>query len=148
MKWAPSIPSVVYHGSKDERAEIRGSQLRKPGSSDFPVVVTTYDILLRDIEELKRFPWRYIVVDNCPHALLQELSGNLLMLSDTPLPNSVAELAVLLDFVDSTSHYIPTSLRNNLVKSTVVARFTPEETTARVRRSSKVRRMSCSLATR
>ena len=32
-KWAPSIPSLVYHGSKEERTQMRGTHYRKGDGS-------------------------------------------------------------------------------------------------------------------
>ena len=47
-KWTPSIPVVLYHGSKQERETIRSKQFKHPGTADFPVVVTSYEICMND----------------------------------------------------------------------------------------------------
>lgn len=78
----------MYHGSKDERAEMRATRLQPPTaagvgklgkgkagqrgkafkagsntSATFPVVVTTYEICMNDKNFLSGFLWKYIVVD-------------------------------------------------------------------------------------
>jgi len=108
-KWAPSIPTLLYHGSKEERASLRSEHLRHPNKPSFPVLITSYEIVLRDIKELRRYQWKFLVVDeghrlknlNC--RLIRELkslnAGNRLLLSGTPLQNNLAELWSLLNFL-------------------------------------------------
>jgi ATP-dependent DNA helicase len=61
-KWTPSIPVVLYHGSIDERARIRRTKLKSPGSSEFPVVVTSYEICMNDRKYLSSFGWKFIII--------------------------------------------------------------------------------------
>jgi len=112
QRWAPSIPVVLYHGSRDERNAIRanamGPSSRKP-TEDFPIVVTSYEIVLADAKFLAAYKWKYIVVDeghrlknmNC--RLLRELrtipTANKLLLTGTPLQNNLSELWSLLNFL-------------------------------------------------
>ncbi|QIX00636.1 hypothetical protein AMS68_006153 [Peltaster fructicola] len=108
-KWTPSIPVVLYHGSKPEREDIRRKRLRNPSSADFPVVVTSYEICMNDRKHLAHFGWKYIIIDeghrlknlNC--RLIQELqsyqSANRLLITGTPLQNNLAELWSLLHFL-------------------------------------------------
>ncbi|KDN44935.1 hypothetical protein K437DRAFT_208624, partial [Tilletiaria anomala UBC 951] len=121
-RFAPDIPVGLYYGTTDERKDIRQSRLRMPTSSSaihdqkrqeeedaFPVVVTTYEIVIRDRSLLANIPWKYIVVDeghrlknmNC--RLIRELkqyrSANRLILTGTPLHNNLAELWSLLNFI-------------------------------------------------
>ncbi|KIJ19572.1 hypothetical protein PAXINDRAFT_108979 [Paxillus involutus ATCC 200175] len=75
----------------------------------FPVVVTTYEIIIRDRPDLAKYNWGYIVVDeghrlknlNC--RLIQEIkkypSAGRMILTGTPLHNNLAELWSLLNFI-------------------------------------------------
>jgi hypothetical protein len=93
-RWTPSIGAVLYHGSKDERAALRRTRLGPPSArvtTDFPIVVTSYEIVLADVKFLAHYKWKYVVVDeghrlknmNC--RLLRELrtipSANKLLLT-------------------------------------------------------------------
>jgi ATP-dependent DNA helicase len=114
----------MYHGTPEERAEMRRTVMAPPGErprpppkrkgrgrppkkaqkadsdeegpvSDFPVVVTTYDIIIRDRVHLSKYDWGYIVVDeghrlknlNCK--LMKEIkqyhSAGRMILTGTPL---------------------------------------------------------------
>ncbi|CAG8089874.1 unnamed protein product [Penicillium olsonii] len=63
-RWTPGINTVLYHGSKDERAAIRrkSMKMKDQGSMDFPVVCTSYEICMNDRKFLAQYQWRYIVV--------------------------------------------------------------------------------------
>lgn len=109
--WTPKIQTALYHGSKDERAEIRRKRLNMQDQKqfDFPVVVTSYEICMNDRKFLANYQWRYIIVDeghrlknmNC--RLIKELltynSANRLLITGTPLQNNIAELWSLLHFL-------------------------------------------------
>lgn len=77
----------MYHGSKEERAEMRATRMQPPpaagvgklrtgaktkgehykrGSNTpmtFPVIITTYEVCMNDRQYLSGFLWKYIVVD-------------------------------------------------------------------------------------
>lgn len=100
---------MLYHGSKQEREEIRRKELRRPGSPEFPVVCTSYEICMNDRRFLGHFGWKFIIIDeghriknlNC--RLIRELqsynSANRLLITGTPLQNNLAELWSLLHFL-------------------------------------------------
>lgn len=108
-RWTPSVPVVLYHGSKQEREEIRNTRLRNPGGKEFPVICTSYEICMNDRKFLAHYGWKYIIIDeghriknlNC--RLIQELqsyqSANRLLITGTPLQNNLAELWSLLHFL-------------------------------------------------
>lgn len=108
-KWTPKIPVVLYHGSKQEREEIRKKKLRNPSNADFPVVCTSYEICMNDRKFLANYGWKYIIIDeghriknlNC--RLIRELqsyqSANRLLITGTPLQNNLTELWSLLHFL-------------------------------------------------
>ncbi|KAL4978412.1 SNF2 family N-terminal domain-containing protein [Aspergillus desertorum] len=110
-RWTPGIKTVLYHGSKDERAQLRRKfiNLRDQKNADFPVVCTSYEICMNDRKFLAQYQWRYIIVDeghrlknmNC--RLIKELlsynSANRLLITGTPLQNNITELWSLLHFL-------------------------------------------------
>ena len=96
-KWVPSCPVVLYHGTREEREEMRSARM-KPGQSkdmSFPVVITSFEICMIDRPHLERYMWQYIILDeghriknrNC--RLVRELkqlpSTSRLLLTGTPI---------------------------------------------------------------
>ncbi|POM77639.1 SNF2_N domain containing hypothetical protein [Phytophthora palmivora] len=66
-KWAPSMPVVIYHGTKQERKEMRKHALNRKRRSDvdFPVVISSYEVMLADAKSFSSsgFVWKYMVID-------------------------------------------------------------------------------------
>ncbi|GAP90429.1 putative iswi chromatin-remodeling complex atpase isw2 protein [Rosellinia necatrix] len=113
QKWTPSIPFVLYHGTIEERQDIfRGIMKHynkgKP-TTKFPVVCTSYEMVLRDHAALSKIDWAFIVVDeghrmkNADAKLFRELqqfkSATRLLITGTPLQNNLKELWSLLHFL-------------------------------------------------
>jgi len=114
-RFAPSLPVRLYHGTKEERAEIRQGVYDKREIPELdkkhahPTFITTYNIAMIDVKEMSRYHWKYIVVDeghrlkntNCK--LMKELKlyncSNRLLLTGTPLQNNLDELWSLLNFI-------------------------------------------------
>ncbi|KAG6809199.1 hypothetical protein H0H92_001186 [Tricholoma furcatifolium] len=77
--------------------------------STFPVVITTYEMIIKDRAHLEHYNWGYIVVDeghrlkNLDCKLMQEIkkyqSAGRMILTGTPLHNNLAELWSLLNFI-------------------------------------------------
>lgn len=63
-KWTPTIKTVLYHGSKEERAAIRRKHMKMQDQKkmDFPVVCTSYEICINDRKFLAQYQWKYIIV--------------------------------------------------------------------------------------
>lgn len=67
-KWTPSIPTVMYHGTPaTEREKIFKHQMMphlKNGrpTVKFPVVVTSYEMVLRDQASLSKINWEFIII--------------------------------------------------------------------------------------
>jgi superfamily II DNA or RNA helicase len=93
-KFAPRLNVVVLHGM--DRHE------RRDHLEDVHVVITTYTVLTRDIEEMKLIPWHLVVLDEAQavkspdaratRAVCQLDTKNRLCLSGTPIENNLDEL--------------------------------------------------------
>ncbi|KAM0016322.1 putative DNA helicase chromatin remodeling SNF2 family [Helianthus debilis subsp. tardiflorus] len=57
--WAPSIAAFLYDGRLDERKAMR----EELSEGKFNVLITHYDLIMRDKAFLKKIPWYYMVVD-------------------------------------------------------------------------------------
>lgn len=96
-RFTPDIPVLLYHGSREERQHAINRKMpkKKQTAADFPIIVTSYEIIMNDRKHLQKYSWKYIVVDeghrlknmNC--RLIRELktysSANRLLLTGTPL---------------------------------------------------------------
>ncbi|CAG5897210.1 unnamed protein product [Menidia menidia] len=109
---------VVYHGSQASRKTIQAYEMyyRDPqgkiikGVYRFHAVITTFEMILADCPELRSIPWRCVVIDeahrlknrNCK--LLEGLKmmdmEHKVLLTGTPLQNTVEELFSLLNFLE------------------------------------------------
>ncbi|XP_036624511.1 chromodomain-helicase-DNA-binding protein 1-like isoform X1 [Trichosurus vulpecula] len=106
-RFAPGLSSKVYTGDKEERAHLQ-QDLKK--DSSFHVLLSTYEICLKDTAFLKTFSWSVLVVDEAHrlknqssllHRTLSEISVDFsLLLTGTPIQNSLQELYSLLSFVE------------------------------------------------
>jgi chromodomain-helicase-DNA-binding protein 7 len=111
---------VVYHGSSASRnmlteyevlfKDTKGNPIKD--MQKFNVLITTFEIIISDVMELRPFNWRLCVIDeahrlknrNCK--LLEGLRllnlEHRVLLSGTPLQNNVNELFSLLNFLEPT----------------------------------------------
>ncbi|XP_035871395.1 chromodomain-helicase-DNA-binding protein 1-like isoform X2 [Phyllostomus discolor] len=106
-RFAPGLSCITYTGDKEERAHLQQDLKQKP---HFHVLLTTYEICLKDTSFLKSFHWSILVVDEAHrlknqtsllHKTLSEFSVVFnLLLTGTPIQNSLQELYSLLSFVE------------------------------------------------
>uniref|UniRef100_T1J6Q1 Chromodomain-helicase-DNA-binding protein 1 n=1 Tax=Strigamia maritima TaxID=126957 RepID=T1J6Q1_STRMM len=109
--WSPDMNVVVYLGDLSSRSTIRQYEWCHPGNKrlKFNVLLTTYEILLKDKSFLGGINWAALIVDEA-HRLknddsllykcLVEFSTNhRLLITGTPLQNSLKELWSLLHFI-------------------------------------------------
>jgi len=105
-KWAPSVRKIVYKGTPAQR-KILQNQIRY---GEFQVLLTTYEFIIKDRPVLAKVKWIHMIVDE-GHRMKNansKLSGTIsqyyhtrfrLILTGTPLQNSLPELWALLNFV-------------------------------------------------
>ncbi|XP_078514462.1 chromodomain-helicase-DNA-binding protein 1-like isoform X1 [Lissotriton helveticus] len=107
-RFSPDITFAVYTGDKEKRKEMQHNISNK---ADFHVVLTTYEICMKDSGFLQnRFDWCALVVDEAHrlknvnsllHKTLSEFSvGFRVLLTGTPVQNSLEELHSLLSFIE------------------------------------------------
>ncbi|KAF8392449.1 hypothetical protein HHK36_022791 [Tetracentron sinense] len=105
--WAPSIVAVLYDGRLDERKVMREEY---SSEGKFNVMITHYDLIMRDKAFLKKINWYYMIVDeghrlkNHECALARTLVSGYrirrrLLLTGTPIQNNLQELWALLNFL-------------------------------------------------
>uniref|UniRef100_A0A8C2W9L5 Chromodomain helicase DNA binding protein 1-like n=1 Tax=Cyclopterus lumpus TaxID=8103 RepID=A0A8C2W9L5_CYCLU len=104
-RFAPSLTALRYHGDKERRAELQ----RETHTRDFDVLLTTYELCLKDASFLRRWKWEVLVVDEAHrlknqnsllHKTLTQFSvGFRVLLTGTPIQNNLQELYSLLSFI-------------------------------------------------
>lgn len=104
--WTPDVNILVLQGSKEERQNLIQERLLL---TDFDVVITSFEMVIRERAHLKKFRWQYIVVDEAHRIknedsslsqILREFySKNRLLITGTPLQNNLHELWALLNFL-------------------------------------------------
>uniref|UniRef100_A0A8C2KJ73 Chromodomain helicase DNA binding protein 6 n=1 Tax=Cyprinus carpio TaxID=7962 RepID=A0A8C2KJ73_CYPCA len=110
--------AIVYHGSQISRQMIQQYEMYHrdeqgnivSGQFKFHGIITTFEMIMADCPELKKINWRCVVIDeahrlknrNCK--LLEGLKlmnlEHKVLLTGTPLQNSVEELFSLLNFLE------------------------------------------------
>ncbi|XP_066579022.1 chromodomain-helicase-DNA-binding protein 8 isoform X2 [Amia ocellicauda] len=113
-----SMNAIVYHGSLGSRQMIQQYEMYCrddkghliPGAYKFDALITTFEMVLSDCPELREIAWRCVVIDeahrlknrNCK--LLDSLNmldlEHKILLTGTPLQNTVEELFSLLHFLE------------------------------------------------
>ena len=128
--WTPDLNVVVYHGSADARdflvkqefhytdqfvPKATAAKLKKQHVTKFHILITTYEVVLKDINVISKIRWRALIVDeahrlkNPKSRLFEELNtvprDFCVLLTGTPLANATEELWALLHFADNAAFY-------------------------------------------
>ena len=107
-KWLPSLNVYLHRGDKLERKE-KLIEISKNNADKIDVVISTYQMVIRDAETLSNIQWCYLIVDeahtlkNAKGRLFESLNAfstkHRLLLTGTPLQNNLGELWSLLNFI-------------------------------------------------
>jgi len=114
-KWT-DLNVVVYHGTQVSRDMIREYEFFWPNLKKkvykFDVLITTYEILLKDISVFSKIYWKYAIIDEAHRvenpgsqlfkALKKFQMEQYVLLTGTPIQNNIAELWTMLHFLDPT----------------------------------------------
>eukprot|EP00792_Barthelona_sp_PAP020_P003582 TRINITY_DN1569_c0_g1_i1.p1 TRINITY_DN1569_c0_g1~~TRINITY_DN1569_c0_g1_i1.p1 ORF type:complete len:1720 (-),score=404.86 TRINITY_DN1569_c0_g1_i1:52-5211(-) len=113
-KWTPELNVVAYYGNKFSRQIIRKYEFFQKDTthvqSKFHILLTTYEIVNSDIDELMRIKWSLLCVDEA-HKLKSKTStfhnnclklnvNTKLLITGTPYQNSIKEFWNLLNFAN------------------------------------------------
>lgn len=105
QKFAPSLKAIVIHGGVEDRE----SQIKK--INQYHVVVTSYDLLKRDIDVYREmnYEFQYVIADEAQYiknnntqnakAIKEIHSATRYALTGTPIENSLSELWSIFDFI-------------------------------------------------
>ncbi|XWS73617.1 hypothetical protein CRYUN_Cryun02cG0143900 [Craigia yunnanensis] len=113
-KWLPDMNVIVYVGTRASREVCQQYEFyndKKIGRPiKFSTLLTTYEVVLKDKAVLFKIRWNYLMVDEAHRlknseaqlytALSEFSTKNKLLITGTPLQNSVEELWALLHFLD------------------------------------------------
>ncbi len=102
-KWCDYIKVLVVKGNAEERKEKLNDYQK------YDLVITSYDLLKRDIENYEEKNFKYIIADEAQYIKnsttqnaisLKSLKGEIrFALTGTPIENSIAELWSIFDFI-------------------------------------------------
>jgi helicase SWR1 len=134
QKFLPGFRVLGYYGTTEERLLKRKGWVNDPHHDQkdkrgYNVVVTSYNIALRDINALRNVKWHYMILDEAHNirnfnsqrfqVLIRLRTKARLLLTGTPLQNSLTELWSLLTFLaagdedDAASHGTLEEFLNN-----------------------------------
>lgn len=103
-KFAPNMRVLKYVGDKEER------RLQRRMIMEYDFVITTYNYLLSDLEEVKSLPFRFLVLDesqrikNNQSKIFRAINSleikHRISLSGTPIENSLKDLWSQMQFIN------------------------------------------------
>ncbi|XP_068473323.1 uncharacterized protein [Phaseolus vulgaris] len=110
---APSANLVVYKGNRDVRSGIRALEFfNEENGILFQILLSSSDIVVKDLHELRCIPWEAIIIDEC---LQSRISGHLdsikilktemkLLLVSGQIKEDRSDYIKLLSFLESAHH--------------------------------------------
>ncbi|PPQ89378.1 hypothetical protein CVT25_002196 [Psilocybe cyanescens] len=112
-RFVPHLKALPYWGNVKDRATLRKFWSKKEISYDqdapFHVLITSYQLVTQDQQYFQRVKWQYMILDEAQNiknsssvrwkTLLGFQCRNRLLLTGTPIQNSMQELWALLHFI-------------------------------------------------
>ncbi|MFT4552750.1 MAG: SNF2 family DNA or RNA helicase [Chlamydiales bacterium] len=102
-KFNPELTTLIVDGTPTQRKKLLNSL------SDYDVIITSYTLLQKDIETYQQLPLGYAILDEAQHiknrgtrnakSVKMILATHRLILTGTPIENSLEELWSLFDFL-------------------------------------------------
>ena len=102
-KWCSNMNVLIIKGTAEERNDLLNQY------KNYDLVITSYDLLKRDIENYENKNFKYIIADEAQYiknastqnaTSLKSLNGEIkFALTGTPIENSIAELWSIFDFI-------------------------------------------------
>jgi DNA helicase INO80 len=112
QKFCPSLKVLPYWGNLNDRKTLRkffNPKLLYTPNSPFHILITSYQLIVADEKFFHRIKWYYMILDEAQaikninsqrwKILLSFNCRNRLLLTGTPIQNSMAELWALLHFI-------------------------------------------------
>ncbi|THV04816.1 hypothetical protein K435DRAFT_648606 [Dendrothele bispora CBS 962.96] len=112
-RFVPALKALPYWGNPKDRATLRKFWMKKEISynqdAPFHVLITSYQMVTQDQQYFQRVKWQYMILDEAQNiknsasvrwkTLLGFHCRNRLLLTGTPIQNSMQELWALLHFI-------------------------------------------------
>ncbi len=123
QKFAPTLRYHIYYGNERTISEAH--------FNDYDVIISSYGIIRNDLEELMKFEWHYIILDESQaiknpeaqtnKALQLMKSRNRMILSGTPVQNNTYDLYAQFNFINpgflGSREFFKTEFANPIDKS-------------------------------
>ncbi len=103
QKFNPAMQVIVIDSTPEKRKKALKT------AKEYPIIITSYNLLQKDIEIYKEIPFNYVILDEAQHiknrgtrnakSVKMVQAGHRLILTGTPIENSLDELWSLFDFL-------------------------------------------------